>query len=226
MRRALSLFCFVIAFAMQVMAQNRPVISVLGDSYSTFQGFIPEGNAIWYYNPPKRDMTDVESVEQTWWWQVIKEGGYRLGVNNSYSGATVCNTGYRDEDYSDRSFVTRCQKLGTPDIILICGATNDSWAGVPIGQYKYEGWKRADLYTFRPAMAKMLSDIRQHYPNVEVYFILNSELKKEINESVAEVCRHYGVSLICLHDIDKKSGHPSVAGMKSFAQQVLKAIRN
>lgn len=225
MRRILFLFCLAVAFAMQAMAQAKPVVSILGDSYSTYQGFIPEGNAIWYFNPPKRDMTDVENVEQTWWWQVIKEGGYRLGVNNSYSGATVCNTGYRDEDYTDRSFVTRCLNLGTPDIILICGATNDSWAGVPIGQYKYDGWKRADLYTFRPAMAKMLSDIRQHYPNVDTYFILNSELKKDINESVAEVCRHYGVQLIRLHDIDKKSGHPSVKGMKSFAEQVLEALR-
>lgn len=74
---------------------------------------------------------------------MVKEGGYKLGTIESYSSATICNTGYRDEDYSDRSFVTRCTNLGNPDIILICGATNDSWANVPIGEYKYSGWKRA-----------------------------------------------------------------------------------
>ena len=73
-------------------------------------------------------------------------------------------------------------------------------------------------------MAKMLSDIQQHYPNVDVYFILNTGLKKEINESVLEICKHYAVPVIQLVDIDKKSSHPSVKGMKAIAQQVLKGI--
>ena len=51
-----------------------------------------------------------------------------MGNINSYSGSTICNTGYRDEDYSDRSFINRTTLLGNPDIILICGGTNDSWA--------------------------------------------------------------------------------------------------
>lgn len=207
------------------MAQVKPTLAVLGDSYSTFAGFIPEGNACWYNSPADHKRTDVTKVEQTWWWQVANEGGYKLGAIESYSGATVCNTGYRDEDYSDRSFVTRCTNLGNPDIILICGATNDSWANAPIGDYKYANWKRVDLYFFRPAMAKMLNDIKLHYPNVEVYFILNTELKKEINESVLEVCKHYDVPVIELVDIDKKSSHPSVKGMKAIAQQVLKFIK-
>lgn len=207
------------------MAQVKPTLAVLGDSYSTFAGFIPKGNACWYNSPADHKRTDVTKVEQTWWWQVANEGGYKLGAIESYSGATVCNTGYRDEDYSDRSFVTRCTNLGNPDIILICGATNDSWANAPIGDYKYANWKRVDLYFFRPAMAKMLNDVKLHYPNVEVYFILNTELKKEINESVLEVCKHYDVPVIELVDIDKKSSHPSVKGMKAIAQQVLKFIK-
>lgn len=207
------------------MAQVKPTLAVLGDSYSTFAGFIPEGNACWYNSPADHKRTDVTKVEQTWWWQVANEGGYKLGAIESYSGATICNTGYRDEDYSDRSFVTRCTNLGNPDIILICGATNDSWANAPIGDYKYANWKRVDLYFFRPAMAKMLNDVKLHYINVEVYFILNTELKKEINESVLEVCKHYDVPVIKLEDIDKKSSHPSVKGMKAIAQQVLKFIK-
>lgn len=210
--------------ALPTIAQVKPTLAVLGDSYSTFAGFIPVGNACWYNNPADLKRTDVTKVEQTWWWQVVKEGGYKLGTIESYSGATICNTGYRDEDYSDRSFVTRCTNLGNPDIILICGATNDSWANVPIGEYKYSGWKRAELYCFRSAMAKMLSDIQQHYPNVDVYFILNTGLKKEINKSVLEICKYYGVPVIQLVDIDKKSSHPSVKGMKAIAQQVLKGI--
>lgn len=219
------LLLLIVLAVLPSVAQVKPTLAVLGDSYSTFAGFIPKGNACWYNSPADHKRTDVTKVEQTWWWQVANEGGYKLGAIESYSGATICNTGYRDEDYSDRSFVTRCTNLGNPDIILICGATNDSWANAPIGDYKYANWKRVDLYFFRPAMAKMLNDIKLHYPNVEVYFILNTELKKEINESVLEVCKHYDVPVLELVDIDKKSSHPSVKGMKAIAQQVLKFIK-
>lgn len=219
------LLSLIVLAVLPTVAQVKPTVAVLGDSYSTFAGFIPEGNACWYNSPADHKRTDVTKVEQTCWWQVANDGGYKLGAIESYSGATICNTGYRDEDYSDRSFVTRCTNLGNPDIILICGATNDSWANAPIGDYKYANWKRVDLYFFRPAMAKMLNDIKLHYPNVEVYFIINTELKKEINESVLEVCKHYDVPVIELVDIDKKSSHPSVKGMKAIAQQVLKFIK-
>lgn len=223
------LYCLVGMLVLPIkptMAQIRPTISILGDSYSTFEDFIPKENASWYLKKPLYDRTDVTKVEQTWWWQVIKEGGYKLGINNSYSGATICNTGYDDKDYTDRSFVTRALNLGNPDIILICGGTNDHWAEVKMGDYQYKDWKRADLFFFRPAMAKMLNDIRQHYPNVEVFFILNTELKSDINKSVAEICQHYGVGLIQLHDIEKKNGHPDIKGMREFANQVLYKLKN
>ena len=226
MKKIFVLFALSLILFQQGIAQVRQTVAVLGDSYSTYEGFIPEGNAIWYHNPAHTDQTDVSSVEQTWWWQVAKEGGYKLGMINAYSGSTICNTGYNDQDFTDRSFLSRSGNLGNPDIILICGATNDSWAGVKMGEYQYTDWKRADLYYFRPAMAKMLSDIRQRYPNVKVYFILNSELKDEINQSVETVCRHYDVPLIKLKDIDKKAGHPSVKGMKSIAEQVLKVLKD
>lgn len=225
MKKYIFLFCLLSIILMPTAAQVKPTVAVLGDSYSTFEGFIPQGNEVWYHVPADLKRTDVTKVEQTWWWQVIKEGGYKKGMINSYSGATICYTGYNDADYSARSFITRATNLGNPDIILICGATNDSWCGAPIGDYKYENWKRADLYTFRPAMAKLLNDIQEYYPNVAVYFILNSELREEINASVLEICKHYQIPVIKLHDIDKISGHPSVKGMKSFAQQVLKVIK-
>lgn len=218
------LLFFMLSACLTAVGQVRQTISILGDSYSTFEGFIPEGNEVWYYASPQK-RTDVTKVDETWWWQVISKGGYKLGVDESWSGATVCNTGYNDKDYTPRSFVTRSTRLGSPDIILICGATNDSWAGVKMGDYQYSDWKRADLYYFRPAMAKLLDNIRLHYPNVKVYFILNTELKKEINESVETVCKHYNVPLIKLHDIEKQNGHPNIKGMRSFADQVLEAIK-
>ena len=53
-------------------------------------------------------------------------------------------------------------------------------------------------------MAYMLDHMIDRYPNVEIYFLLNSGLKEEFNESVRTICRHYNIDCIELHDIDKK----------------------
>ena len=209
----IGLFLLLLIATLGLNAQVRPTVAVLGDSYSTFEGFIPKGHPEWYRTNVNKAATDVDKVEQTWWWQVVKNGGYKLGVNDSYSGSTVCFTGYDDADFSDRSFVTRATNLGTPDIILVCGGTNDSWCGAKVGEYKYEGWKRADMYYFRPALAKLYTVLREHYPNVEIYFILNDCLRDDINESVDVISKHYGVPVIKLSSIDKQNGHPNVRGM-------------
>ena len=221
----IGLFLLLLIATLGLNAQVRPTVAVLGDSYSTFEGFIPKGHPEWYRTNVNKAATDVDKVEQTWWWQVVKNGGYKLGVNDSYSGSTVCFTGYDDADFSDRSFVTRATNLGTPDIILVCGGTNDSWCGAKVGEYKYEGWKRADMYYFRPALAKLYTVLREHYPNVEIYFILNDCLRDDINEAVDVISKHYGVPVIKLSGIDKQNGHPNVKGMKTFADQVLSALK-
>jgi hypothetical protein len=112
-------------------------VSILGDSYSTFEGYLtPDTNSIFYFARPDTAITDVASATQTWWYMFIKENGYRLCVNNSFSGATISFHGYSHRDYSDRSFVTRLTNLGCPDIIFVFGATNDCWAGCAHRQFQ------------------------------------------------------------------------------------------
>lgn len=221
----LIVFCALTACAQRPsFNSNAPRLSILGDSYSTFEGYLtPDTNAVWYWNH-EWDCTDVRNVRQTWWHQLLRDTGMRLCVNNSFSGATICHTGYDQADYSDRSFCTRLTNLGSPDIILVFGATNDEWAHAPIGEYKYADWTREDLYKFRPAMAYLLCHLIDHYPNVKLYFILNDILSSDINESVLTVCQHYQVPVIRLENIDKQCGHPNVLGMQHIAQQVEKAL--
>ena len=57
-------------------------MAVLGDSYSTFEGAIPEGNAIWYFKQNNPNQTDVNSVDQTWWTLLTKRQGWTLLMNN------------------------------------------------------------------------------------------------------------------------------------------------
>ena len=219
------LLLFVLLLTSLSAGAQTKTVSVLGDSYSTFEGYLtPSTNEMWYYLKHAANKTDVESVTQTWWHQLIRKNGWRLCVNNSYSGSTICNTGYDGNDYSGRSFTTRMDDLGCPDIIFIFGATNDSWCGAPIGDYQYDGIRPDQLWQFRPALAHLLAWMKDRYINTELYFILNNELKQEINESVNIICEHYGVPVITLKDIDKKSGHPSVKGMEQIATQIQEAI--
>ena len=205
---------------------QKKAVSILGDSYSTFEGYVtPETNEMWYYAKSDRGNTDVADVTQTWWHQLISQQGWKLCVNNSYSGATICYTGYSGNDYSRRSFLSRMDNLGQPDIIFIFGATNDSWAGAPIGEYTYNDLQKSNLWTFRPAMARLLEWMTKRYVGTDIYFILNDGLRDDINESVKTICGHYGVPCIALTDIDKKSGHPSIKGMQQIAEQVAKAVK-
>lgn len=223
-RKSLFLLLIVsLTFTSGIFAQKK--VSILGDSYSTFHGYvIPDSNLCWYGVPGEKKENDVTKVEETWWYRFINDRDLQLERNNSYSGSTICNTGYEKADYSDRSFITRMDNLGDPDIILVFGGTNDSWAGAPIGDYKYEGWTKADLYNFRPAFCRLLDYLTRQYPQAKIYNIANTELSDYVTNSMDEVCRHYGITNIRLHDIDKQWGHPSVRGMKSISEQVAQGM--
>ena len=201
-------------------------VSILGDSYSTYQGYItPETNETWYWDPWIDDRTDVSDVKQTWWWQVCANCRLKLERNNSYSGATICYTGYNGDDYSARSFITRAKDLGSPDIILVFGGTNDSWAHSPLGESKYSGWTKEDLKAYRPAMACLGQYLYNRYPNTDVYFIQNTDLKPEVCKEMNEVCKRMGFTVITLHDISKTQGHPNIEGMKAIADQVTAVLK-
>lgn len=224
MMKKISFLFLVLLLPLSMSAQRRGV-SILGDSYSTYRGFVlPDTNYVWYPRDSVQH-NDVMNVRQTWWHQFLRKGNFRLCQNNSFSGATICHTGYNGDDYSDRSFVTRVPFLGSPDIIIVFGGTNDSWAKSPIGNFQYEGWTRDDLYGFRPAMAYMLSSLLDHYPGVDIYVVINTDLSAEVTTSMKTISDHYGIRWIQLHDIDKQWGHPSQLGMRQIADQLTQIIQ-
>lgn len=197
-------------------AQTKKV-SVLGDSYSTFVGVIPSNYSSFYPN----DRNDVTKIEQTWWSLYVKAKGYALEKNDSWGGTTICGTGYGGMDSSRSNFISRVDSLGNPDIIFVFGGTNDAWANSPMGEYQYSDWTKDDCKYFRPALACLTDMLQKRYANAEICFILNSELREPVNESMREVCKHYNVKLVELHDIEKQNGHPSINGMKSICDQLL-----
>ncbi|MBO4597933.1 MAG: hypothetical protein J5676_08665 [Bacteroidaceae bacterium] len=226
---ALAISVCMLTFSHSASAQKDSVrVTIFGDSYSTFEGYIPPTHEPWYAPEGSKwhkKNNDVKKVEQTWWWQVIDQLKWKLETNNSWSGSTVGYYGYRNENYDYRSFNTRVPYLGEPDVILCCCGTNDSWTGELCGEYKYANWTESDMWYFRPAFARMVSNIRQNYPTAKLYIIINSELKPEHTETMQVISKHYGVPCLLLHDIEKQGGHPSQAGMKAFAKQVVDFLK-
>ena len=83
---------------------------ILGDSYSTYEGYIPEGYGTYYCKNGREDGSPASKIdfENTWWAKLIADKGYKLVVNDSWTGATICYTGYDGTDCSQtKSFIRR-----------------------------------------------------------------------------------------------------------------------
>lgn len=201
---------------------------ILGDSYSTFEKHMPEGYAFWYVEGGK-DETDVSHVTQTWWYQFIHDTQANLLLNNSYSGSTICNTGYNGEDCSRRSFVGRFDELieknyfkdNRVDTCIIFGGTNDAWADSPVGNLMYSNWTKEDLYFALPAFCYLLHRAKENLEDARIVVVINCDLKQSITDGFKSACEKYGVDVIELQNIEKMDGHPSVAGMKQIKEQMI-----
>ena len=206
-------------------------VFILGDSYSTFKGHNPKGFDVWY-SDAETPHTNVRKVEETWWHQMLCETECRLVRNCSYSGTTICHTGYNGSDCKEISFVARFEKLvkngffkdNKIDTFFLFGGTNDSWAESPMGELKYEGWTSEELYLVLPAFCYLLGRIKEEVPSARLICIINTELKDEITEGFKTACEHYNVEYVALEDISKWAGHPNIDGMKQIKDQVIAAI--
>lgn len=205
-------------------------VFILGDSYSTFEGVIPENFAAYYPSAEQRD--SLKTVEETWWMHVINETNSHLLKNCSYSGTTVCNITYEGKYCPDTSFVSRIAdwldtgeyKPSDIDTIFVFGGTNDSWAESPIGKPKYSGRTDEDLKSFSPALCELFETLKKTCPKARIINITNTDLKEEISSVMSEICAHYSIQNIVLTKIDKDHGHPTVLGMKNIADEILAAL--
>ncbi len=212
--------------------KNLGNVFILGDSYSTFKGYIPDGYAIYYDTEDSREI-GINNVGQTWWKQVIDATSSNLLRNCSWSGTTVCHTGYSG-DCSAISFIARLEKLiengwfeeNKVDTFFLFGGTNDNWANSPLGELMFEDWKKEDLFSVLPAICYIINRVRSYLPNARLIVLLNTELKEEINNGFEVACEKYGAELIKLKDISKHNGHPDAHGMKQICDQILTYIEN
>lgn len=204
--------------------------SVLGDSYSAFQGYVdPDSNDVWESFPE----IGVTGPEMMWWYVLAEETGWTLEKNNSFSASLICNLDH--DDHAEHSFIRRMNDLGNPDVIFIFGATNDIFDEAPLGDYIYANWTEEQLCTFRPALAYLLDQLQRLYPQAKLCLLIDMDLcsggvdvsvRDAFIESMHVVANHYHVKSIDLYYIVKQKWHPNVRGQQGIAKQIVDALLN
>ena len=149
-------------------------VSVLGDSISTFDGYLPtepEAYDTWY----PRDSLD--SVEETWWMRVIEDNGFILLSNASWTGSHVIG------DSTDRSGYTGCGdgradavrgyhddgSILPPDIILVFMGANDFLHSLPLGTYTPgKEVTEGEQESFADAYRMLLTKLTERYEDTRI----------------------------------------------------------
>lgn len=230
------------------------VISILGDSISTFAGYIPVADGFNREHlaryPQDNLLTDVN---ETWWMQIINQLDAKLGINDSWRGATVSGahavtTGSTGENAAMHN-LTGIQNLGsngTPDVILFYGGTNDLAHVSKVGTFDPDtAPDTVDLTTQKwdnlaDGYVHTLLRLRYFYPDAQIVAMLptytngyySDEKLAEGNAVLAIICEYYGIPYVDLRycgisteDLPDNI-HPDATGMDYITQAVMDAMLN
>ena len=228
------------------------VISILGDSISTFAGYIPTADGFNLEHlaryPQDNLLTDVK---ETWWMQVISAVGAKLGINDSWRGATVSGakpvtTGSTGEKAA-MSNLQRIRNLGangTPDVILFYGGTNDLAHVSKVGTFDAAtAPDEVDLTTTKwdnlaDGYVHTLLRLKHFYPDAQLIAMLptytngyySDKKLAEGNAVLAAICEYYGVPDVDLRACGISAAdlpdniHPNAAGMDYITAAVVEAL--
>lgn len=192
-------------------------ISIIGDSIDTFDqaGYKIDGYAMYY------PALGVDSVEKTWWKQVIDASGAELEVNASWSGSRVTNTasGYGSPV---PDFYGRVSRIGSPDVVFVTLGTNDSAYSVPLGEYDFTtSYENLPEGQFRQAYIKGVRAIKAAHPSAQIVCIVQ-QMGQAYKDSIAYIAKELSVDFIDASDyVGQSSVHPGVYGMRQIATLVL-----
>ena len=191
-------------------------ISILGDSLSTFKGYIPEGNAVYYPNTNN----DVTAVEQTWWMQLINSSNAVLDTNNSWSGAKVSGN-------LNSAYTNRIGLVGNPDFLIIHGGTNDRCQNVPVGSLHFEV-ENSDLNIeeFADSYDLLVRKAITLYPNANIILIIPN-ISEEYASIINAIYKNYQL-FACVdlrnYSITSAAGHYQIEGMTTVKDAISKEI--
>lgn len=195
-------------------------IAIIGDSISTYSGYIPEGYTAYY---PKGA---VDSVDKTWW-KILCDRLLCSFQNLSDSGSTV--TSVRRSLYSRALLVDENVSL-----IIIPLGVNDTDSESNIGTYDYD--KSIEDYNesiFTEAYIKGLKQLMATHPNANIMMVVMSVLPSNMPKravAIKTIAEHYGFMFCDIRGIYSGNLHPDVdegdtgAEMEAIANEMLKHL--
>lgn len=196
---------------------SNQTISILGDSLSTFNGYIPSDNLTYY--PDEKN--DVNSVEQTWWARLISMTNAKLDTNNSYSGSKVSGS-------DDSCFTKRVEKLGNPDYIIIHGGTNDVWQNVAVGSLHFDNEESAlNVNEFADSYDLLVRKCKSLYPYSNIFLVIPSAVLNEYTDVIKKIAKHYNLfGLVDLHmcSFEMSNRHYQSSDMETIANIISRDI--
>lgn len=193
--------------------------AIIGDSISTFKGYIPEGFSYFYPYPT----ADVYDVNLTWWMQTINNVGGSLLVNNSYSGTCVGDSSAYATKNKSRLEYTLLSGVA-PDVIIIYMGSNDCAS------------KFVSKTEFSRGYKQMLDNLKKLCPNSEIILcqlvtspFYEVEEQHAYNEVIASYGKEYNLevfdlSSVSLHGKLVDSAHPMSTGMNAVAEKVTELL--
>lgn len=153
-------------------------LSILGDSISTYSGYIPDGQDPYY---PRGT---VQNVSDTWWHKLMTALGMTLEMNNSWSASRVTTT----NGETSAGCMARTAALGTnPDVIIVWMGINDFDFEVALGTYDGKTAIPSTTTTFREAYGIMLHKIMTNYPLAEIWCCTLPQVEKNSPSGFPEV---------------------------------------
>ena len=207
---------------------------ILGDSYSTFKGHIVNPEAFYYYPEEPIDEQTIRSMQldETWWRRFIKHTGANLVRNDSWSGSTICYTGYEGDCSTTSSFIYRYRQLlkenffekNKVDTVIVFGGTNDSWCPAELGERKLTEQTEEDLRFVLPAISHIMSSMKAELPNTRIVYIANCDIDEAIIGCMLDEGKRLGIEVVKLSGVDKQQDHPTVLGMAQICEQLLTAL--
>lgn len=218
------------------------LVSVLGDSISTFENCVPQGYKV-FYEGERKKINGLKSVDDMWWSGVLKEMKAKLCVNNSYSGSRVSGMGF-----PAANSLVRIENLRTaeniPDVILAYIGFNDFGYGVRIERRGLED----DFFSFEYTYDIMLKRMKEMYPDTVIVCgtIMKSRLKEndewlfpkkfggdnliEYNQIIRNVCKKRNCLLADLAVLDRRyetldTTHPTADGHRTISQAWIDCLK-
>ena len=200
-------------------------VSILGDSISTFKGWLASGDGAACRYPNG----DVDSVEKTWWYRFTTEwlGGV-IDTNDSWSGTTIKSSSDANKPDYVKRYIDH-KGVGNPDVILIYGGTNEYMAqyyggnGCKLAGDMNIGTKEkvpasimngylstADAAatmseaevlptaTYCESYIKLLRMIKIQYPSAKVVCIIGDWFSEGMEKAILDFAPHFGARTVDL----------------------------